>query len=219
MLVSIKHQHVSAIGLPMSPPTWPSFPPPSPSHPSRLWPSPGLSSPSHTAKSHWLSILQMVIYVSVLLSPYTPPSPFYSAAMSLSLFSMSVSILHAAFSVMSNSLKPHGLHPAKLFCPWDSGVGCHFLLHGIFLTQGSNPCLLCLLHWQMGSLPLVPPGKWLHGSSAPSSRFHTYALVYSIYFSLYDLLHRVGLGKRELFTGNTHWLYWVMFATYLTSTY
>ena len=26
-------------------------------------------------------------------------------------------------------------------------------------TQGSNLCILCLLHRQMGSLPLVPPGK------------------------------------------------------------
>ena len=25
-------------------------------------------------------------------------------------------------------------------------VGCHALLQGIFPTQGSNPCLLCLLH-------------------------------------------------------------------------
>ena len=36
---------------------------------------------------------------------------------------------------------------AKLLCPCNSpsrntGVGCHFLLQGIFLTQGSNPCLL-----------------------------------------------------------------------------
>ena len=30
---------------------------------------------------------------------------------------------------------------------------------GIFPTQGSNPRLLCLLHWQVGSLPLVPPGE------------------------------------------------------------
>ena len=30
---------------------------------------------------------------------------------------------------------------------------------GIFPTQGSNLCLLCLLHWQVGSLPLAPPGK------------------------------------------------------------
>ena len=26
-------------------------------------------------------------------------------------------------------------------------------------TQGLNPSLLCLLHWQAGSLPLAPPGK------------------------------------------------------------
>ena len=33
-------------------------------------------------------------------------------------------------------------------------VGYHFLLQGIFLIHGSNPCLLCLLHWQADSLPL-----------------------------------------------------------------
>ena len=32
-------------------------------------------------------------------------------------------------------------------------------LQGILLAQGSNLCLLCPLHWQVGSLPLVPPGK------------------------------------------------------------
>ena len=36
----------------------------------------------------------------------------------------------------------------------NSGVGCYFPLQGIFLTQGSNPCLLHLLHWQVDSLPL-----------------------------------------------------------------
>ena len=30
---------------------------------------------------------------------------------------------------------------------------------GIFPTQGLNPHILCLLHWQEGSLLLVPPGK------------------------------------------------------------
>ena len=30
---------------------------------------------------------------------------------------------------------------------------------GSFQTQGSNPYFLHLLHWQVGSLPLVPPGK------------------------------------------------------------
>ena len=40
---------------------------------------------------------------------------------------------------------------APLGLPWDypsknTGAGCHFLLRGIFSTQGLNPCLLCLLH-------------------------------------------------------------------------
>ena len=46
---------------------------------------------------------------------------------------------------------------ARLFCPWDSlgkntGVGCHFLLRGLFLTQVSN---LHLLHWQEDSWILL----------------------------------------------------------------
>ena len=65
---------------------------------------------------------------------------------------------------VSNSLQPHGLQPASLLCPWDSpgkntGVGCHFLLQGIFPAQGKNPCFLCLLHCWVCSLPLAPPGK------------------------------------------------------------
>ena len=34
--------------------------------------------------------------------------------------------------------------------------GCHFLLQGIFLTQGSNPHLL---HWPLDFLTAEPPGK------------------------------------------------------------
>ena len=45
------------------------------------------------------------------------------------------------------------------FSRQEYGRGYHFLFQGIFPTQGSNPCLLCLLHWQAGSLPLAPPGK------------------------------------------------------------
>ena len=36
----------------------------------------------------------------------------------------------------------------------NTGVGCHFLLHRVFLIQGSNPCLLHLLHCRADSLPL-----------------------------------------------------------------
>ena len=52
----------------------------------------------------------------------------------------------------------------------NTGVGCHALLEGIFLTQGSNPYLLCLLPWQAGSVPLEPPGKPL--TSLRSTTIH-----------------------------------------------
>ena len=46
-------------------------------------------------------------------------------------------------SVVSNSLRTHGLEPTRFLCPWDfpgknTGVGFHSLLQGIFPTQGSN---------------------------------------------------------------------------------
>ena len=62
---------------------------------------------------------------------------------------------------MSDSLRPHGLQPARLLCPWDSpgkntGVDCHFLLQGIFPTQGSN---LSLLRWRQKLYPLSHRGS------------------------------------------------------------
>ena len=76
-------------------------------------------------------------------------------------------ILHACkhvCSIVSNSLWPHGLQPARLLCLWDfpgknTGVGCHALLQGIFPTQGSHLPLWRLLLWQAGSLPLAPLAK------------------------------------------------------------
>ena len=46
--------------------------------------------------------------------------------------------------------------PNRLLHPWDfpgnnTGVACHFLPQGVFLTQGVN---MYLLHWQADSLPL-----------------------------------------------------------------
>ena len=58
-------------------------------------------------------------------------------------------------------LRPHGPKPVRLLCPWDSpskntGVTCHFLLHGIFSTQGielESPAS------QVDSLPLSHMGR------------------------------------------------------------
>ena len=73
---------------------------------------------------------------------------------------LSSAVLCYVASAVSDSFRPYGLWPARLLCLWDSPgkstrVSCHDLLQGIFLTQGSNPCLLCLLHWQTSSLPVA----------------------------------------------------------------
>ena len=47
-------------------------------------------------------------------------------------------------------------HQAFLSMGMDTGVGCHFLLQRIFLTQGWNPRVL---HWQADSLPLSHLGS------------------------------------------------------------
>ena len=50
-------------------------------------------------------------------------------------------------------------------CPWyfpgkNTGAGCHFLLQGIFLTQGwIKPASLEFQHWQAGSLPFCHLGS------------------------------------------------------------
>ena len=61
-------------------------------------------------------------------------------------------------------LWPHGLQPAKLLCPWDfpgknTGVGCHFLLQGISLTQGLDLRLLTVI--SSVPLPILVTGEVL----------------------------------------------------------
>ena len=83
-----------------------------------------------------------------------------------------------------------------LLYSWDfpgknTGVGCHFLPQGIFLTQRWNLGLLCLLHWQVDSLPL-------HYLGSP------------ILFVWYPVLFQTGLISREghivLFLLNGLWI-------------
>ena len=65
------------------------------------------------------------------------------------------------------SVMPNPMQPARLLCPQDFpgndiGVSSHSLLQRIFPTQGWNkPMSLSSPDWQVGSLPLAPPGKSL----------------------------------------------------------
>ena len=93
-------------------------------------------------------------------------------------------------SVVSNSWWPHGLQPTRLLPPWDSpgkstGVACHFLLQGLFLTQGSNPGLL---HSRQMLWPLSHQGSM-------------YTILNSDFLLLADLMSLSFLHQSEILEG------------------
>ena len=86
-------------------------------------------------------------------------------------------------TVVSNSLRPYGLLPTRLLNPWDfpgksTGVDCHFLLQGIFPTQGSNPGLP---HCRQTLYPLRHQGIPRYGRKS-GQNFHSLD-VFSFLFS------------------------------------
>ena len=52
-------------------------------------------------------------------------------------------------------------------------MGCHFLLQGIFLTQGMNPHLLYLLHWQVECFTTATPGMPPHPVLGRGAQYKT----------------------------------------------
>ena len=78
------------------------------------------------------------------------PEPLNGMHRGADIKDLAQSLAHVVVVIASQScptLRPHGLEPAGLLCPWDSpgkntAAGSHSLLQGIFSTQGSNTCLL-----------------------------------------------------------------------------
>ena len=69
-------------------------------------------------------------------------------------------------SLMSDSVRPHGLQPTRLLCPWDSpgkntGVGCHFLLQCMKVESESEVTQSCLTLRDPMDCSL--PGSYIHG--------------------------------------------------------
>ena len=91
-------------------------------------------------------------------------------------------------SVVSSSLSPHRLQPARLLCPWDSPgkdtrVGCHALVQGIFPIQGWNPGLLncrqIRYHLSHQGSPYLEPRDNLivASSTSPTSKTHQFLMI------------------------------------------
>ena len=80
-------------------------------------------------------------------------------------------------------LWPHRLQHARFLCPWNSpgknnGEGGHFLLQGIFPTQGLNPRLL---HWQADSLPQNHQEAWTFPTNSSNQADFSLSYVFSFH--------------------------------------
>ena len=109
--------------------------------------------------------------------------------------------MYVSCSVMSDSLKPHGLSPTRPLCPWGfagkiTGAGCHFFHQGIFPTRRLNPGLLhcrkILYHLSphMHSLPYYqypPPEGIFVTTDEPTLTHYNHPLHYGLLFMLYPL--------------------------------
>ena len=115
---------------------------------------------------------------SALLPPITPGSslvPSYSPSLTSSLFPASAALLPVTTdqvtrvlqwwlsrSVASSSCDPMGCCLSMGFFQARILEWVAISFQGIFPTQGSNPCLLHLLHCRWILLPTEPPGKTAH---------------------------------------------------------
>ena len=108
---------------------------------------------------------------------------------------------YTAYLLSGSVVRPCGRQPTRLLCPSDfsgknTGVGCHFLLQGIFLTQRWNSHLFCLL------------AGGLFTSSATGSLCYTgsFCWLFILFFALKFFLKYVFI-----------WLLWVLVAAHRIS--
>ena len=77
------------------------------------------------------------------------------------------SVAHLCQILLTPWIVAHQASPVYQIFQEKTGVGFHFLLQGIFATQGSNLNLLQLLHWQVDTLPLSHLGSPLNHPLGP----------------------------------------------------
>ena len=115
-------------------------------------------------------------------------------------------------SVMSDSLRPYGLWPARLLCQWDppgrnTGVGCHFLLQGPSIRMVK----ICVLT----ALCLLPSFLW-----DPSPRILSSILLFSVCLLVTHLIHwRPGHLAHKPSSASVHAIILVDFAVCVCRTH
>ena len=111
------------------------------------------------------------LFVCILVTPYLQSQELRWHLLGISCvmkrFALSIMCMQGkslqSCLILSSPVTLAGQAPLSTgFSSKNTGVGWQALLQGIFLTYRLNPCLLCLLHWQVSSLPLAPPQNPYH---------------------------------------------------------
>ena len=163
--------------------------------------------PNSPLKKIFLSISKSIFFHSPSLPPFlflssSSPSSSPSILASFPFFSLSHTNYFVSESeshlAVSDPFQPHGLYPARLLHPWDftgknTGVGCCFLLQGIFPTQRSNlgiphckQTLYCLSHrgsprnWHFILNIIVSNKIWSSKENLLSTNFYCLAILPSL---------------------------------------
>ena len=121
-------------------------------------------------------------------------------------------------SVVSISLQPCGMQPARFLCLWDfsgknPGVGCNFLIQGIFLIQGSNlgllHCRQTLYHLNHQGIPfLLRVVSFWNSTQSNGQRNATSALaIWRTICHLLPTAEVMGKGLSCLLCGSIYGLY------------
>ena len=125
-------------------------------------------------------------------------------------------------SVMSESLRPHGLQPTRLLHPWDfpgksAGVGCHCLFRALLSFKAGKPsayaefpktpmsfqCLIFQLKENNGIFSAVHAS--LYGMSLGSSLVHIYWDYVFTFFSIIFAQEIFLCTYNEQSTENSNW--------------
>ena len=110
--------------------------------------------PQHESRQWHQTLLTVIIFLTAMHSKQEKKSQLH----------LRMTLYFKSLQSCPTLCNPMDCKPIRLLCPWDSpsknpGVGCHFLLQGIFPTQGQNPCSLKSSALVGGFFTTAPPEK------------------------------------------------------------
>ena len=142
----------------------------------------------------------------IMVRPYSQGPGSVLSTFEFSKFLYITSLLQLCMCVLSDfshsdSLRPHGLQPTRLLCPWDSpgknpGVGCHFLLQCMKVKSESEVAQSCPT--LRNPMDCSLPGSSVHGVFQ-ARVLEWGAIAFSAYYNYYvSNEHTWNRGREEL---------------------